>query len=69
MYKEGKEINADRHMQLLAAHLQQADPIMYDIVEKVSTQEKECDGAWVRGCAEADVVTNRRKSGKSSSST
>lgn len=56
-------------MQLLAAHLQQADPIMYDIVEKVSTQEKECDGAWVRGCAEADVVTNRRKSGKSSSST
>ena len=61
---------ADLDKQMLAAHLQQADPIMYDVIEKVclfiSMPEKSrTEMQWLTQVAQ----NNRRKSGKSSSST
>jgi hypothetical protein len=52
-----------RGLQLLAAHLQQADPIMYDIIEKVGRPRLIIVSGWETDCGD------RRKSGKSSSST
>jgi len=39
--ESGGELDADTR-QMLAAHLQQADPIMYDIIEKVCGTPSSC---------------------------
>lgn len=51
-------------LQLLAGHLQQADPIMYDIIEKVGLAR-----SIIISGRDADMGGGRRKLGKSSSST